>query len=220
MKNHIGRKMAITWSVLLATLLPMFAVGQAASAEGESYIIDGVPSVTQWYNLSCEYAAAATVTLYWGKLVSQNDFIAQIPVNPDPHIGFRGDINGAWGWIDDYGIYAEPLVPVLESAGYKATVFYGSDLERLKANIRAGNPAVVWLTSGKYEQRAEYWEEYNGRTFKLVPGEHALVMYGYDDYGVYLMDVANGGFFHTEWESFLFRWEYFDGLTLTIEPSW
>ncbi|MEO5953108.1 MAG: C39 family peptidase [Chloroflexia bacterium] len=220
MKNHIGRKMAITWSVLLATLLPAFAFGQAAEAQTQnSYIIDGIPSVKQWYSLSCEYAAAAAVTLYYGNLVSQDDFIAAIPENPDPHVGFRGNINGAFGWIDDYGIYAEPLVPVLEDAGYKATVFYGSDVERLKANIRAGNPAVVWLTSGKYEQRRAYWEEYSGRTFKLVPGEHALVMYGYDDYGVYLMDVASGGFFHTEWESFLFRWEYFDGLTLIIQPQ-
>ena len=206
-------------SLLLAAILPTFAWWQTARAGEDAYIIDGIPSVTQWYSLSCEYAAAATVTLYWGNLVSQKDFIAEIPQNPNPHVGFRGDIDGAFGWIDDYGIYAEPLVPVLERRGYKATVFYGTDVERLEANIRAGNPAVVWLTVGKYEERLEYWEEYEGQKFKLVPYEHALVMYGYDDYGVYLMDVGNGGFYHTEWDSFLRRWGYFDGMTLIIQPQ-
>ncbi len=217
--KSIRKRILLTCSVLLSVIVPAFAMLPTAEAQKGAYVIDGIPSVTQWYNLSCEYAAAATVTLYWGNLVSQKDFIAEIPENPNPHVGFRGDINGGFGWIDDYGIYAEPLASVLEERGYKATVFYGTDVERLKANIRAGYPAVVWLTAGKYEERPEYWEEYDGQTFKLVPYEHALVLYGYDSDGVYLMDVGDGGFYHTEWNSFIFRWNYFDGMTLIIQPQ-
>lgn len=217
------RRKILVWLLLPTILLPILyaqtAPASVANAQsGDAYIIDGIPSVTQWYNLSCEYAAAATVTLYWGNLVSQSHFIAEIGRDANPHVGFRGNINGDFGGIKDYGIYAEPLVPVLEGHGYKATVFYGTDVARLKANIRAGNPAVVWLTVGKYTERKAHWGEENGNTFKLVPGEHAVVLYGYDDYGVYVMDVANGGFVHTEWESFLFRWDYFDGMTLIIRP--
>ena len=207
-------------SVMLPILYTQGVPAPIAHAQtGDAYIIDGIPSVTQWYNLSCEYAAAATVTLFWGNLVSQNTFIAQIGRDANPHVGFRGNIDGEFGGLRDYGIYAEPLVPVLEEYGYKATVFYGTDVERLEANIRAGYPAVVWMTSGKYVERKAYWGEENGETYKLVPGEHAVVLYGYDDYGVYIMDVANGGYFHTEWESFLYRWNYFDGMTLIIQPQ-
>ncbi|MEP6775265.1 MAG: C39 family peptidase [Chloroflexota bacterium] len=214
----------VVWLLLSAILMPFLFVlgGPAPTARAQSrdaYIIDGIPSVTQWYNLSCEYAAAATVTLFWGNLVSQNTFIAQIGRDANPHVGFRGNINGEFGGLRDYGIYAEPLVPVLEDYGYNATVFYGTDVARLEANIRAGYPAVVWLTSGKYVERKAYWGEQNGETYKLVPGEHAVVLYGYDDYGVYIMDVANGGYFHTEWESFMYRWNYFDGMTLIIQPQ-
>ena len=130
------RPFLLTCALLLAVLLPIFALNHTARAQEETFVIDGIPAVTQWYSLSCEYAAAATVTLFWGNLVSQKDFIAEIPEHPNPHIGFRGNIHGSFGWIDDYGIYAEPLVPVLERRGYKATVFYGQDVERLKANIR------------------------------------------------------------------------------------
>ncbi len=214
----------VVWLLLSAILMPFLFVlgGPAPTARAQSrdaYIIDGIPSVTQWYNLSCEYAAAATVTLFWGNLVSQNTFIAQIGRDANPHVGFRGNINGEFGGLRDYGIYAEPLVPILEDYGYNATVFYGTDVARLEANIRAGYPAVVWLTSGKYVERKAYWGEQNGETYKLVPGEHAVVLYGYDDYGVYIMDVANGGYFHTEWESFMYRWNYFDGMTLIIQPQ-
>jgi uncharacterized protein YvpB len=207
-------------SMLLPILYTQSGPTPVAHAQsGGAHIIDGIPSVTQWYNLSCEYAAAATVTLYWGNLVSQHTFIAEIGKDANPHVGFRGNINGEFGGIKDYGIYAEPLVPVLEEHGYKATVFYGTDVARLKSNIRAGYPAVVWITAGKYTERKAYWGEEDGQTYKLVSGEHAVVLYGYDDYGVYVMDVANGGFYHTEWESFLYRWDYFDGMTLIIQPE-
>ena len=108
--------------------------------------------------------------------MSQSHFIAEIGKDANPHVGFRGNINGDFGWIKDYDIYAEPLVPVLEEHGYKATVFYGTDVARLKANIRAGNPAVVWLTTGKYTERKAYWGEGNGNRFKIVPDEHAVVL--------------------------------------------
>ncbi len=205
--------------LILPVVLPaVSAKPLVAQAQSDAVIIEGVPSVTQWYNLSCEYAAAAAVTLYWGNLVSQNDFIREVPLSPNPHKGFRGDINGPHGGIEDYGIYAEPLVPVLEQRGYKATVFYGTNVARLKANLDVGFPVVTWITSGRDVQRPAYWETYKGATFKLVPGEHAIVVYGYDSEGVYSMDVSNGGYFHTDWESFIRRWGYFDGMSLVIRP--
>jgi len=210
--------------MLVPVALTLFMVQPAttpalAASKSDAVIVEGIPSVTQWYNLSCEYAAAATVTLYWGNLVSQRDFVREVPSSPNPHLGFRGDINGTGGGIVDYGIYAEPLATVLENHGYNATVFYGTDVDRLKANIAAGSPAVVWLTVGKYDDRPGYYHELDGQAFKLVPYEHAVVAYGYDDSGIYLMDVGDGGFYHTEWSSFLRRWGYFDGMTLIIWPK-
>lgn len=189
-----------------------------ATAQHDAVIIEGMPSVAQWYNLSCEYAAAAAVTLYWGNLVSQSDFIREVPNHPNPHYGFRGDIHGTGGWIDDYGIYAEPLVPVLEKRGYGATVFYGG-ASRLRANIDAGYPVVTWITIGRDVERIAYKRAYEGETFTLVPYEHTVVVYGYDSEGVYSMDVGDGGFYYTPWDSFLRRWAYFDQMALVIWPE-
>ena len=201
---------------LLAALLPTQA--KPTEAHGSGVIIGGVPSVKQWYGLSCEYAAAAAVTLFWGdELVGQDHFISEIPQHPNPHRGFRGNIYGVVGGIEDYGVYAEPLVPVLESHGYQAEAFY-SGVARLKAEVDQGHPIVVWLTGGKNQQRPIYRESYKGETFKLVPYEHTVVVYGYDNEGVYVMDVGDGGKYYTDWDNFLRRWNYFDQMALLIHP--
>lgn len=181
-------------------------------------IIKGFPSLQQSYSLSCEYAAASAVTLYWGNQVYENVFVSQVPASLNPHLGFRGNINGSFGGVNDYGVYAEALVPVLEAKGYDATVFYGG-VSRLKANIAAGNPVVVWITAGKYTKRTPVVRSYKGQSFTLVAGEHAVVIYGYDSGGVYIMDVASGSYAYTAWDSFVTRWSYFDQMALVITPK-
>src|SRR5438105_1798444 len=203
--------------VLLVGELGQLPVARAAQAAKDEALIEHFPSVTQWYDLDCEYAAAAAVTLYWGRLVSQSVFIREVPSSPDPHLGFRGNIDADGVGINNYGVYAEALAPVLERHGYNAVTFYGG-VSRLKANVAAGNPVVVWITTGKYIERPVYHESYKGQSFKLVPGEHTVVVYGYDAGGVRLMDVGDGGFYYTEWSSFLHRWSYFDEMALVIFP--
>jgi uncharacterized protein YvpB len=83
--------------------------------------------------------------------------VSQVPINPDPHLGFRGDVNGAFGGINNYGVYAEALVPVLQEYGYNASVFYGG-VSQLKASVAAGDPVEVWLTVGKYTTRTPVTE--------------------------------------------------------------
>ena len=107
-------------------------------------------------------------------------------------------------------------MPVLERRGYAAQVYYGG-ASRLKATVRAGNPVVVWISSGP-QARPVYTRTYAGEAFSLVPGEHAVVIYGTDSTGVDIMDVGTGGYYHTPWSSFLRRWGYFDQMMLVITP--
>ncbi|MDQ2810170.1 MAG: C39 family peptidase [Chloroflexota bacterium] len=203
--------------VLMAAAAAGLFVPRAVQAAPAPVLITGFPSLRQSYSLSCEYAAAEAVTRYWGKVVTQEHFMSEVPTNPNPHLGFRGNIYAAFGGITNYGVYPEPLVPVLEQNGYQAAGYYG-DQARLEASLRAGNPVVVWLTSGRQE-RPLYTGASAGATFRLVPGEHTAVAYGYDSSGINLMDVGNGGYYHTDWASFLRRWGYFDSMMLVITPS-
>ena len=103
------------------------------------------PPTMQMYSLSCEYAAAyiATCRVRLGR--------PRIGVHrahrrsANPHWGYRGNIHGAWGGTDDYGVYPEALVPTLNEFGFIADVFYGGDASALTARIDAGMPVMTWL---------------------------------------------------------------------------
>lgn len=214
-------KVRISGAALLlagAVLAVLLGAAPPAAATDQATVIRGVPAYKQQRSLSCEYAAAYVVTKFWGNPIPENVFIREIPLHPNPHKGYRGNINGPVGGLTHYGVYAEPLVPVLEARGYDATVFYGG-VERLKANLRAGNPVIVWLTSGRNTRRTVYTRTYEGESFRLVPGEHTVVVYGYDGYGIRIMDVGDGNYYYTDWSSFLRRWGYFEQMSLVIRPS-
>jgi len=199
-------------------LLLLAGAVHPAAAAPQRVVIPGFPSVKQWYSLSCEYAAAAAVSLYWGRLVSQRDFLGEIPRNPNPHFGFRGNIFADWGGTRNYGIYAEPLVPVLEARGYEVDVFYGGTA-RLKSELAAGHPVVIWMTGKRGAQPVTY-QTHEGEPFKLVPYEHATVAYGYDGGGIWIMDVGDGNRYYYGWSNFLARWNYFDQMALVMTPAW
>jgi hypothetical protein len=37
-----------------------------------------------------------------------------VPLNDNPHLGYRGNIHGEWGNTEDYGVYSEPLAAALD----------------------------------------------------------------------------------------------------------
>lgn len=172
------------------------------------------PAYKQAYSLSCEYAAAYIATAAFGYGVPESAFIERIGLSENPHWGYRGDITGAWGGTDDYGIYAEPLVPTLNEFGYSAEVFYGGAAESLTARLDAGIPVIAWL--GYFGDTG--WQQYDAGSYLLAPGMHAVTVYGYDDWGVYFVNPGNGAYEYTTWDDFLAKWAVIDGMGLAVAP--
>jgi len=175
-----------------------------------------VPTHAQLRNLSCEYASAFIATSAFGSGVPESAFWDSIPRAKNPHYGFRGDIDGPWGGYDDYGIYPEPLVPVLNDWGFVADVFYGMyDPSLLKDHLDAGHPVIVWLalwgdTGVRYT---------NEGTYTVFAGEHVVVAHGYDSTGVYFSDPAKDTYKHMDWDSFINAWGASDGMSLAVYPA-
>lgn len=174
------------------------------------------PAYKQSRSLSCEYASVYIATSIFGNPIPEADYISTTPRSANPHDGFRGDIDGTWGITDDYGIYAEALVPLLEQRGYVGEVSYDPSQERIQSNLDAGRPVIVWVaTKG---DTSFYADDATGR-YKLVPYEHVVVIYGYDETGVFVSDPGNGLFSHYGWDWFLPAWDVMDGMALTVYPS-
>ncbi len=173
-----------------------------------------VPAYQQMYSLSCEYAAAYIATSAFGWGVPESAFIERIGVSANPHWGYRGNIHGAWGGADDYGVYAEALVPTLNEFGFMADVFYGGDASALTTRIDAGMPVMTWL--GYFGDTA--WVQEDEGAYLLAPGLHVVTVYGYDDGGVYVSNPGRGILDYYGWGDFLSMWSVLDGMALAVAP--
>ena len=183
--------------------------------EGGSFV--WVPNYVQQRNLSCEDAAVVIAMGAYGTWVSEYDFDGMVGWSENPHWGYRGDITGWWGNTEDYGVYASALVPAINAYGFWADEFYaGGDSSALTQRIDSGAPVIVWL--GLWGDTSFYnWTE-DGTRYKLASGMHVVVAYGYDDYGVWISDPANGTKYQYDWGTFMTYWNVMDGMGLAVGP--
>lgn len=182
-----------------------------AANNGGSFL----PLVThqQQRPLSCEYAAVQIATGMIGTTVTEWDIEAVTPLHANPHWGYRGNINGSWGNTTDYGIYADALIPGLNQYGYSGTTFYGGTSTLTNA-IDNGQPVIVWLGMRGDISHDEYTED--GTRYQVTQYMHVMVVYGYDESGVYLSDPGNGGTRFYDWATFNWMWDVMDGMGLII----
>ena len=176
-----------------------------------------VPTYQQQRNLSCEFAAIHIATSAFGNPVSEYTFGDVVGLSPNPHLGYRGNINGSWGNTDDYGVYAQPLSWALAQFGYVGDAFYGvGDDSTITSRLDNGWPVVVWMAMwGDQSFRTDY----DGQSFTLVPGMHVMVAYGYDVDGIYLSDPGSGTYRFYDWASFNSMWSVLDGMALAVYPA-
>jgi uncharacterized protein YvpB len=183
-------------------------------ANDGAVIIPGAIAYHQQRGLSCEYASLAIATGMLGDWVSEYDFESVVPLNDNPHWGYRGDITGSWGNTTNYGVYATPLVPALNAFGFQGEIFYGGR-DTLKAQIDMGRPTLVWIgargETGSFDEYAA-----DGTRYQLTPYMHVVVIYGYDAGGVYVSDPGNGSLTHWSWDSFEAMWYEVDGMALAV----
>ncbi|MGC4106589.1 MAG: C39 family peptidase [Thermomicrobiales bacterium] len=178
--------------------------------------VAGVPTYKQSRNLSCEFAAVHIATAAFGNAIPEDVYIANTPITKNPHNGYRGNIDGWWGNTNDYGIYAEALVPILNQWGFVGETFYSEgSTGQLTAHLDAGHPVVVWLG---------FWGDTRVRlsddgNYSVASGMHVVTVWGYDENGVYVSDPAKAEYEFFDWNTFIAMWQVLDGQALAIYPA-
>lgn len=158
-----------------------------ATAPGELTLppeaeIRGVTGYGQLFPLSCEARAAADWARYFGITIHELDFLQRLPRSQNPEEGFVGSLNGAWGEIppEPYGVHAGPVAAVLRGYQAKAVALRGMTLDRLRAEIAAGRPVIVWVT-GHVEPGKGVDTMVDGKTVTVARYEHTILVIGYDE---------------------------------------
>lgn len=149
-----------------------------------------VPRQQQGHNLSCESSAASMAANYLGVPLGESEILAALPLHTNPHLGFRGNVDGPTGGIEDYGVYAGPIQDVLRGKGLRAELVDGG-LSGIKEAIARGNPVIAWVTYD-CQLGSPTILTIDGQQVTLVPYQHAVVVTGYNSQGVWANDPWDG----------------------------
>lgn len=179
---------------LLAELLSRIqALEGATSAAPDPLPSEGKLTVVpqrQSHNLSCESSAAAMAAQFYGVPLTEAQVLAALPSHDNPHLGFRGNVDGPPGDIKDYGVYAGPILDILNASGLNAQRLEGG-LEGIKTAIARGHPVIAWITYD-CQYSTPVTRTIEGDVVRLVPYQHTVVVTGYDSNGVWANDPWDG----------------------------
>jgi uncharacterized protein YvpB len=159
-------------------------------------LILDAPLLKQEHSLSCESSAAVMAARFHGLPVDEGDILHALPRHENPHLGFRGNVDGPYGGIDDYGVYAEPIRQVLTDLGLQVEHLSGG-INEIKEHIRQERPVIAWVT---YRMQVQSPRQVTlnsgaggyGSAVTLVPYEHAVLVVGYNAEGLWVHDPYDG----------------------------
>jgi len=180
-------------------------------------LILDAPVLRQKRSLSCEASAAAMAAQFFGLNVEEEAILGALPLHDNPNLGFRGNVDGPYGGIVDYGVYAEPIRQVLLQIGLEAETLVGSTNE-IRAYIRQGRPVIVWITYNLQVGWPTRVTTSDGQTVTMVPYEHAVLVTGYNRDGLWVNDPYSGvQSFYPE-QDFLRSFAYLGNMGLVVGP--
>ena len=170
----------------------------------------GVPVYHQQYNLSCEESSLSMALSFFGHPTSEQQVFTQIgidrdhywagkPGGGDPFLDFVGDPNGSEVQQTGYGVYWPPIsTAATHFGGVVAVAGQGVAPAAVYSAVRAGHPALVWVTFNWLRDARHDYVAYDGKTIPYAgPEEHAMVVTGINGNSVRVNDPDRGQYWVT-----------------------
>ena len=139
----------------------------------------------------CE-AASGLQALHYKGYASQYDlgaFLKTMPIaeNGNPYQGFGGTPYDVVGGVYQ-SIFPSAFVPWLNRFG-KTSNLSGQSVDSLIAQVKAGNPVVVWVINNYV---APQWHQYNWG--QGIDNAHVVTLDGYNSSSLHIVDPVSGGY--------------------------
>jgi len=201
--------------LFLALLVPVGAEGPTPPSE---FYVAGIVGHAQERPLSCEARSAVDLAAFWGVAVEEDALLDMLPRSDDPHRGFMGNVDDPPGSLPPggYGVYAEPIARALRRQGLDACAHRWLGLERLKTELAAGRPVVVWATYQMLRPEVTLWTSSAGSVSIIVQWEHTFIAAGYDAGSVTLIDAYDGETYTYPTNQFVPAWMQLNEMAVTV----
>ena len=178
----------------------------------------------QYFNLSCEFAAASGIIFHFtnnpdfavgNQANAEKELIEKVWISRNPNVGIRmgmasttslnslyANLNKGFGGADYYGIHAPPFIDLFANYKLSAKPIYINDLTiaSIQKAIFKGHLVMAWIKIG-YASSID--DELSYGKIKIIRGEHAIIVNGYDENGVMVMDPGTGLERHIEYTSLI-----------------
>ncbi len=200
-----------------AVLVPAYDDTVTVLTKPPLALILDAPVYQQAHSLSCESSAAAMAANFYGVGVNEETIIAALPKHDNPHLGFRGDIDGPYGGIEDYGVYAEPIRQILVQLGLKVEHLTGG-IEEIKAEIQRGHVIIAWITYDLQVETPQQVTTSDGQIVTLVPYQHVVLVTGYNASGLWVNDPYSGTQAFYPDADFRRSFAYLGNMALVVSP--
>ncbi len=207
-------------SLALAALFLSWPVATLADPDvPRAAYVAGVIGHPQIRPLSCESRSAMDLAAFWGVTIGEGAFFDTLPRSDNPHLGFVGDVDDRPGSLPPggYGVYARPVAATLRRYGVDAHAHSWLGLERLKAELAAGRPVIIWATYRMLRPEIASWVSGDGSVSVIVQWEHTFIAVGYDDEGAYLIDAYDAQTYHYPYDQFVSAWMQLNQLAVTVD---
>lgn len=217
--DQVRRQLATVVAMPTATPTPTPAPPDASTVLSRpplALILDA-PIYQQGHSLSCESSSAAMAANYFGVGVNEETIVGALPRHDNPHLGFRGNIDGPYGGTEDYGVYAEPIRQILAQFGLEVEHLTGG-IDEIKAQIRRGRVVIAWVTYNLQVQTPQQVTTSDGQIVTLIPYQHTVLVTGYNPNGLWINDPYSGTQTFAGEADFQRSFAYLGNMALVVGP--
>lgn len=178
--------------------------------------IDNIIEFCQFpeYPTGCESASLYILLNHYDVYISMEQIVEALPKGPRPSFDVGGIVYGAnpeKEFVGDprdsnsFGVFEKPIAQTANVYKSGAVAKRGVSLDELKEIIKNGTPVIAWITIDPDSDitYSRWWYDYEtGEEIRWPRGEHAVVVYGYDETSIYISNPYNGQKYALPNESF------------------
>ncbi|HEU0166985.1 MAG TPA: C39 family peptidase [Chloroflexota bacterium] len=177
-----------------ASAAPVPARSAPTGAPASWYIPDNpeAQAFRQQWNLSCEVASFKIVLIHYHLSAVTEELLQDLlGFDENPNKGFRGDYRAlSTHGLTNYGAHAPALAKLI--ARFPRPGMFNpvplANLDEIRAAISRNWLVMPWIPVALEPSRRVALEMSDGAWVSLVPGEHVIVLHGYDPSGFFTYD--------------------------------